>query len=237
MIKIAICDDEQRCIDDIKVLLEKHFPKALPFAVREYRSGEQFLKDMKDRPADIIFMDIELTDITGIDAISALKGADINPIVFFVTSHSTYIQEIFRLQSFQFLPKPIDENDFAKDIVRAANEYVRGHRKLEIKAGGIVKEIAVNDIRCIEVNRKEIKIHTAGEVLSHYGNIAFYENKLKGYPFAKPHKSYLVSLAHIAEIGGDSILLDGMTERVPLTRKFRQDFLRSFNKYVSGERL
>ena len=237
MIKIAICDDEQRCIDDIKVLLEKYFPKALPFAVREYRSGEQFLKDMKDRPADIVFMDIELTDITGIDAISALKGADINPIVFFVTSHSTYIQEIFRLQSFQFLPKPIDENDFTKDIVRAANKYVRGHRRLVIKAGGIVKEIAVNDIRCIEVNRKEIKIHTAGEVLSHYGNIAFYENKLKGYPFAKPHKSYLVSLAHIAEIGGDSILLDGMTERVPLTRKFRQDFLRSFNNYVSGERL
>lgn len=237
MIQIAICDDEQSCIDEIEALLEKHFPKTLPFAVRAYSSGERFLEELRGRPAEIIFMDIELAGITGIEAIAKLQEEGARPIVFFVTSHSTYIQEIFRLHSFQFLPKPINENDFAKDIVRAADEYVRGHRRLEIKAGGIVKEIAVNDIRCIEVNRKEIKIHTAGEVLSHYGNIAFYENKLKGYPFAKPHKSYLVSLAHIAEIGGDYVLLDGMAERVPLTRKFRQDFLRAFNKYVSGERL
>lgn len=235
MINIAICDDEQSCIDDIKVLLQKYFPKELTYFVREYRSGKQFLEHIKGCPPDIIFMDIELSDITGIEAVSVLKQTDENAIVFFVTSHSTYIQEIFRLHSFQFLPKPINEDDFAKDIVRAANEYVRGHSRLGIKVDGVVREIAVNDIRCIEVNRKEVKIHIYKAALSHYGNIAFYEKKLEGYPFAKPHKSYIVNLAHVSEIGADYVVLDGMAERVPLTRNFRADFLHAFNKYVAGE--
>lgn len=236
MIRIAVCDDEQPCLDELCALLQKHFPAEHPYALQTYRSAEELLCAAAEAPPDIVFMDVELPDLSGVETVARLKESA-DPIVFFVTAHNTYIQDIFRLHSFQFLPKPVDEEDFRLDLARAVRQYVRDHTRLEVRAGGAVHRLSVGDVRCIEVNRKEVRLHTAGGVLSHYGSIAAYEQKLADHPFAKPHKSYLVNLRHVSAIGADFVLLDGMAERVPLSRKFRAGFLRAFNRYGAGERL
>lgn len=238
MIKIAICDDEQVCIDNIEELLEKYFPKEFSYSVKSYLSGEELLDDIQTNNADIIFMDIELstaeTGLTGLAVVQKLNELEYSPIVFFVTSHQNYIQEIFRLQSFQFLPKPIKDEDFKKDINRAVHHYVINHQLIEVKSNGTINQISICDIIYIEVNQKEIKLHTKSGVISHYGNIQSYENKLTGYSFAKSHKSFLVNLRYISKISYSCIRLDGVEEDIPLSRSYRASFLSQYNIYSMG---
>ena len=241
MIKIAICDDEQRCIDNIIELLDKYFPKDFDYDVRSYFSGEKFLDDIKTNYADIVFMDIELSSseygLTGLDAIAKLKELDYNPIVFFVTNYQNYVQDIFRLQSFQFLQKPIRDDDFKKDIKRAVNQYVVDHKTIEVKSIGCINQITISSIKYIEVNQKEVLIHTKNDVIRHFGYMKSYEDKLIGYPFAKTHKSFLVNLKYITKITYNSVFLEGVDVSIPLARSYRSSFLSQFNTYCMGTSL
>ena len=237
MIKIAICDDEQVCIDNIKMLLEKYFPKEFSYSLKTYVSGEELLQDVQVNYADIIFMDIELSNetsqLTGLTAIKRLKELNYSPIIFFVTSYPNYVQEMFRLYVFQFLPKPINDEDFKKDINRAVKQYIYEHQMIEVKAHGVVSQIPINSIKYIEVNQKEVKLHTKNEVISHYGNIQSYVNKLKGYSFAQSHKSFLVNLRYISGITrSNNIVLEGVKEEIPLSRGFHKPFLSQYNLYL-----
>ncbi len=235
VIRVAVCDDEQVCIDNVCSLLEKYFPENFACDVACYRSGEEFLHAAETHPADIIFMDIELAQLNGIETIRQLRKMRHGSIVFFVTGHTSYITEIFRLGSFQFLRKPINEEDFAKDIKRAVQLYRRNHYKLEVKTEGEVRHIAVGDIIFIEVYRKQVKIVTRDGELSHYGNISSYEKRLSGFGFVKSHKSFLVNLKYVAAVDAENIRLSCGDKVVPVSRSYRHEFMSELNRYNAGK--
>ena len=132
------------------------------------------------------------------------------------------------------MPKPIKEEDFKKDIRRAVNQYVDEHKMIEVKSNGSIIQLSISSIKYIEVNQKEIKIHTISGIIVHYGNIQSYENKLTGYSFAKPHKSFLVNLRYVSKITYNFIKLIDEEEEVPLSRSYRTDFLGKYNIYSMG---
>lgn len=241
MIRIAICDDEQLCIDNIIELLDKYFPKEYDYVVNTYLSGEELLGDIQRNYADIVFMDIELSSsehgLTGLDVVAKIKELDYHPIVFFVTNHKNYVQDIFRLQSFQFLDKPIKDDDFKKDIKRAVNQYAVDHKTIEVKSIGCINQVTISSIKYIEVNQKEVLIHTKNDVIRHFGYMKSYEDKLIGYPFAKTHKSFFVNLKYITKITYNNVFLEGVDEGIPLARSYRPSFLSQFNTYCMGTSL
>lgn len=236
-IKIAVCDDEQACIDDVCSLLKKYFPEDAAYAVSCYSSGEELIKAMEVQPADILFMDIELAKLNGIDTVRQIKKIYRGCIVFFVTAHTSYITEIFRLGSFQFLKKPINEEDFAKDIKRAVQLYRRIHSKLEVRTEGAVRHVSIGDIVYIEVYRKQVKLVLRDGEIEHYGNISAYEKRLSGYGFAKSHKSFLVNLRCVGGVEGDEIIMSDGAGRIPLSRSFRQSFITELTKSNAGKLL
>ena len=234
-IRVAVCDDEQACIDKVCSLITKYFPADAVCEVECYRSGEELLTAFRKQPADILFMDIELAKLNGIDAVRLIRKMRCNCIVFFVTAHSRYITEMFRLGSFQFLKKPIDEQDFAKDIKRAVNLYRHNHCKIEIKTEGAIRHVAIGDVIFIEVYRKQVKIFMRDGEIEHYGNITEYEKRLSGYGFAKSHKSFLVNLRYVSAVEGDDVMTSDGEHKIPLSRGFRQSFLTELNRYNAGK--
>ena len=104
--KIAICDDEQECIDNIKELLTKYFPKEFNYSVNTYLSGEKFLEDLRTNNADIVFMDIELsaleTGLTGLAVVQRLKALDYRPIVFLLLVIRITFKIFFVFNHFSF---------------------------------------------------------------------------------------------------------------------------------------
>lgn len=234
-IRIAVCDDEQACIDDVCFLIAKYFPEGTAHEVSCCMSGEELLEQAKDRPFDILFMDIELAQLNGIETVRKLRKMHRVGIVFFVTAHSSYITEMFRLGSFQFLKKPIDEDDFAKDIRRAVQLYRRNHSKIEVRTDGAVRHVAIGDVVCIEVYRKQIKIYMRDGEITHYGSISDYERRLAGYGFARSHKSFLVNLRYVSGVEGDFVITSEAERKIPLSRTYRAQFMSELNRYNAGK--
>lgn len=233
--KIVICDDERLWIEKLTSLLKKYLPREINYSISDFTSGEECLKMLMQSPADLLFMDIEMDGLSGIDIVRKYKSVFTESIVFFVTSHTTYFTDLFRLGSFQCLLKPIDENDFKTDLLRAVELYKLKHTKIEVKADGIARAIELGDILFIEVYKKCIRIRLNGGELTHSGNITYYENKLAGCGFIKTHKSFLVNLNHIRAVTADSVVLDIDDITLPLSRNYRDCVKQAFAKKNFGE--
>ena len=116
---IAICDDSTEYLDRIEQLLEPYI-EANYLKISRFTSGEEFLDSInKDHIYDIIFLDIEMAQISGLEAARKIREKESNSIIIFITSHISYVSDTFRLSAFQFLLKPIDEAAFRLDFERA----------------------------------------------------------------------------------------------------------------------
>lgn len=238
MINIVICDDDIFYIEQIKALVEKYSPSDIEHSVKSYQSGEEFLDDINALKAiDIVFIDIEMKEITGIDTIKKLKEMQPDAIVLFVTSHSNYITDIFRLGAFQFLQKPIVAKDFTLDFNRAIEQYKRNHTKLEINLKDRIYCIEYSDIIFIEVQHKQITIFTRKDKIEMFGKIKDYEIKLRGFGFANCHKSILINLQHIELIDLNGVKLNGYSKILPISRGYKAELLSELNKYNMGKSL
>ena len=114
--KIAICDDEIICIDRLRQLLQPYMEKE-SLEIDSFLSGEEFLYNSHGiEQYDIIFLDIEMFDVSGLDVAERLRSKGSNAIIIFITSYINYVSDTFRLGAFQFLVKPIEEKIFKYDF-------------------------------------------------------------------------------------------------------------------------
>ena len=234
MISIAICDDEKCYVDELINLIRDNTPDNIQYNLYSFYSGEELVKAIEKDTIDILFLDIEMKEINGIEIGKIIKQNNPNCIIFFVTSHNNYITDIFRLDSFQFLQKPINKEDFKYDYDRAITKYKNDHIYLEVKVNGRTRNILLGEIKFIEVASREIKIHLKNEVVIHNGKFSLYEEKLKAFNFSKTHKSYLVNLTQIEAIENDRVYLRGIGDYIPISRNYKNDFLNEYHKYKIG---
>ena len=234
MLKIAICDDEECNLNELSILINENTLSDVQYTLNTYKSGEELLKGIEKDKVDILFLDIEMNGINGIETGKIIKQNNPNCIIFFVTSHNNYITDIFRLDSFQFLQKPINKEDFKYDYDRAITKYKNDHIYLEVKVNGRTRNILLGEIKFIEVTSREIKIHLKNEVVIHNGKFSLYEEKLKAFNFSKTHKSYLVNLTQIEAIENDRVYLRGIGDYIPISRNYKNEFLNEYHKYKIG---
>lgn len=234
MLNIAICDDEECYLNELSNLINENTLNDIQYTLNTYESGEKLLNGIEKDKVDILFLDIEMNGIYGIETGKIIKQKNPNCIIFFVTSHNNYITDIFRLDSFQFLQKPINHEDFKYDYDRAITKYKNDHIYLEVKVNGRTRNILLGEIKFIEVTSREIKIHLKNEVVIHNGKFSLYEEKLKAFNFSKTHKSYLVNLTQIEAIENDRVYLRGIGDYIPISRNYKNDFLNEYHKYKIG---
>lgn len=232
MINIAVCDDEKSYLKKIKNLIITTLTDSVVYKIDLYISGEDLLEHKG--VIDILFLDIEMPGISGIEAGKIIKQQNPNCIFFFITSHNNYLTEIFRLDSFQFLKKPINESDFKFDLNRAISKYKNEHIYIEISNNGIINNILIKDIKYIEIITRQIIIHLTDKTIIHTGKFSDYEEKLISYNFIKTHKSYIVNLNYIETILKDRVIISGVDECIPISRYNKKNFLKKYHEYKIG---
>ena len=117
---VAVCDDEQTQIDILKNNLIKYsIDTDIEFFIDEYISGELLIEKYKSvkSPYDIIFLDMEMPDIKGLDVAVAIRELpDRNVSIAFVTSYPEYMQDSFDVQTSQYIIKPVVYEQMAKKL-------------------------------------------------------------------------------------------------------------------------
>lgn len=190
---IAICDDDKSFRDFLENHLKNYFnEKSISLNFFHFCCGE----DLLDSSIffDLVFLDVEMGQINGIDTGKELKKKNPHNIIFVITSYEGYLDDAFNIHAFRFLPKPLNIVRLYKALDDAAelinNDIIVFY---DMKTASNVR-IYTNDIIYIEIVKKKTKIVTVHGVFFSNEKISIWRNKLNGISFVSPHSSYIVNL-------------------------------------------
>ncbi len=203
-LKCVAIDDEPLALEIIKKYISQFPALQLIHMFEDAVSGAEFLKINK---IDLLFIDINMPDISGVDLVRAL-GND-KPMVIFTTAYKNFAYEGFELQALDYLLKPIDQKRFATAVEKAIeyHEHRLGESNVEDEAIYVYSEyrtikINLKDIEYLESMQDYVKIYLLGNskpVLTLQTLKALLE-KLPEKQFARIHRSYAISLKQVKSI-------------------------------------
>ncbi len=230
---IAVVDDEEAIREQIGGFIKKWNPD---FDISGFTTGEGLLAEGKD--FDMIFLDIQMEGIGGIEAARTLRQSGVDAVVIFITGIREYVFEAFDVSAFHYLIKPIEEQKFMEVLGRAEEEARKRkgqkERQIFIRAKNRGYTLKLNSILYIESRGKKVEVHTTDmeDIIESYATMDELEGQFGG-GFYRCHRGYLVNMAHIARYDSDSIFLSS-GEKVYLTRKKHNEFVKAYMWYLQN---
>lgn len=221
LIKIAICDDEQNFIDELKGKIYKTEDIiGEEIDIKPFLTGESLCRELSNgKGYNIIFLDIMMTGLDGIDVGNFIRNKleDNNTQIIYVSSESRYAMKLFKLQPMEFLIKPVKDKDII-DVMKKAYSYINnGKRIFSFNNKGDIYRIPICEILYFEVIKRKMYLHTEKEIFEFYGGIEEVYNKLSSDNFVFIHRSYLVNINQVRSFKNNIlVLVNG--EELPISR-------------------
>lgn len=228
-IKCVAIDDEPLALELIKQYVEQFPALKLVRTFNDAISGAEFLRM---HPVDLLFIDINMPDITGIDLVRSLAQ---KPLTIFTTAYKKFAFEGFELEAIDYLLKPIDFDRFKKAVNRAIEFYQYKHgslmqeESLFVRSEYRVIKIPLSEIEYIESLEDYVKIHLSDQkpVLS----LMTLKNVLEKLPaeqFRRIHRSYIVAVNKVKSIQNRKVKLLSSAE-LPVSNNYL-DFIDEWMK-------
>ncbi len=213
MYRIGICDDaENVCAEIENRILSYAKASGLQAEVLVWYSGEslcEYLQQEKD--VDILFLDIELLSLTGIDVGGYIRNTLDNRRmqIVYISSHAAYAQQLFKTQPLDFLVKPISEADLIAVLELGIKILRRKNEKFQYHYGKEFYQISYGDILYFFSTGRKISIATTNGKKNFYGKL---KEIKKGLPpeFIAIHQSYVVNKDFISRYTYENVeMVDG----------------------------
>ncbi len=234
MYRIAVVEDEQQYRDEVCQYIEQYATEhQLNFDVTTYTDGQEIVDDAQ-KHYDIIFFDIEMTLLNGMDAAKVIRERDTNVVMVFITNMAQYAIEGYEVGALDFVLKPIDYYGFSFRLARALGRVQKKQGNLEfaINTPGGIKKLNSNDIYYIEIENRFLVYHTAEGDFSQRGTLQSAEEMFQNYHFVKCNHWYLVNLKYVTEIEENIVHVAG--SRLEISRRNRAHFLKEVTEYIGG---
>lgn len=185
---------------------------------------------LHNNKADLILLDIEMPELSGIDFIKSLKKM---PAVIFTTAYPEYALQSYDLDVIDYLVKPISFQRFLKAVSKAKYfladklkdplQTAEENDYLFLKVNHQLEKIFYKDVLFIEALQNYVAIHLAGKKIVSYITISGMEKKLPANLFMRIHKSYIVSLNKIDMITGNKVIVDA--HELPVSRNIKDKLM------------
>lgn len=212
-LRVAICDDEAIIANDIKNRLLGCKPD---YIADIYQSGKKLLESGQEY--DLIFLDIEMQGMNGMETALKLRKNGYEGNLVFLTSHTEFMPEAFKVKAFRFLHKPIDEAAFCEAVNEAENE-VRNNKKLLVNTSEGTMVISLKNILYLEASRNYTFIHMIHEEIETRKTLVEWMDILGSEEFYRVHRSYVISLRHIKTICRDGVVMNYLSVQIPVSRR------------------
>lgn len=233
MFKIAICEDEKYYQKHIKQILEAYLSKRkLKYGISIFASGEEFFEQNEYKVEyDLVFLDIEMEQMNGIEVAYKIRAINPNTEIVFVTVLAEYAIEGYHVNARRFLLKEDLKKlipECLSIILENRNESLSEKRKFSFIGGE--REIVVKDILYVESILHKLCFVREGEKLYMYGKLNQLENILEQYGFVRTHQSYLVNMRFIDKISNYTLFLSDGT-KIPVVKSRYQTVKTKFLHY------
>ena len=197
----------------------------------------ELIRMLDQQPADLIFLDIQMPKMNGIDF---LKITPHPPMVIITTAYPSYALEGFQLNVLDYLLKPVTFDRFYKSVTKARDYHQLLHRAgnppapaadyFFIKCGSKYEKIHFEDILYVEGMQNYITIYTRKSKYVTLLYLKHLEQNLDHTAFIRVHKSYIVAIDKIEAIEGNEIFIQ--SHRIPISRNYREQVI---EKVVSNK--
>ena len=192
------------------------------------------ISELQKGDYDLIFLDIQLPGISGIQMLNSLKN---HPSVVLTTAHREYAIEGYELEITDYLLKPIAFERFAKAIAKVYQnkhqQYVAPERVeteqnlfsdpfIYVKSEREHVKILLTDLLYVESIRNHVKLYTTSECIISMMSLSYIEEKLPAKYFLRIHKSYIIALQHIDKFNQISVSIGD--KHLPIGRYYKQKF-------------
>lgn len=229
-IQTLIVDDERYAREELIHLLNEYDTISV---IADADSGETAIMKALQHQPDVVFLDVEMPGMTGMEVAKSLLELKKTPFIVFATAHPQFAAEAFRYEAIDYLLKPYDEQQLRETVQRMEIkctairnvEPMKPIAKLAVEAEGEIIYLLPSDILFIYREEKVVKIVSRiGEFETKIA-LKDLEKRLSFYSFFRIHKSYLVNLDYVVKLspwfnGAYQVELKGYKEKLSVSRNY-----------------
>jgi len=231
MINCVIIDDEQHAIDLIKIHVEKiDYLRVL----ETFNNPVNAIGFLENNDVDVIFLDIEMPEISGLSFIKLLKKKI--PVIV-ISAYKEYALEGFENEVLDYIVKPVSFERLLQATQRVlalsnSKSSVAPNAFIILKTDSKNKllKIDLDDIIYIEGLKNYISVFTTQQRVISLLNIKSLEEKLPADRFIRTHKSYIISIAKVKMVNGNQVFLKGLEQGIPISDSYKKNFFEIFRK-------
>ena len=235
-LRIALCDDE---ITE-KELLERYireWDERQPFSVCvcSFSDGQTLIHSMEKETFDIIFLDIQMQGLDGMETARRIREADGSAGICFVTGYEDYLAEGYEVEAFRYLIKPVRR----EKLWEALDSFLRRRRRIQtfwpVETPKGQRRVALSGILYLEAFGHTCTLHSDTESFTVKLGITAAQEQLTalGLAMFRCHRSYLVNIARATGIERECAVLEGGI-RIPISRKSYEPMNRAFIQYFTN---
>jgi DNA-binding LytR/AlgR family response regulator len=225
MINCIIVDDEQHAVDILQ-----HYVKQTPQLnlTGSFNNPMEALKLCSEQKIDLVFLDIQMPELSGIDFIKMLRGKS---KVILTTAYSEFALEGYELYVVDYLMKPIRFPRFMAAVQKAIEQIgVKGNQQpatandfifVKTETKGKLLKIMLDEIDYIEAMKNYVIIHRGGQKTFVYTSMKELEEHLPSRQFIRIHKSYIIPLSRITGIEGNMVLLKNVSAEILIGENYK----------------
>ena len=227
MVKIGICDDEPEMRKPLRQILEQVLQlQGVEYLISESESGEELTAGISYLDTDILFLDIEMKNLDGIDTAKLLRRKGMKGIIIFVTAYPDFVFQGYEVHAFHYILKPYRKEKIEEVLRQALHELdLSKEQYFVIEQKARVIRIPLSQTIAFQSDRRKVEALLEEDFVAFYGRIDEVYRELPSC-FIRIHNRYIVNLNYVTTLERDRCILGSRS--FPVSRAFRQELETAF---------
>ena len=233
VLKIAVCDDVPEEIESITACVERLCKKHnIRYEISAYRNAYDLINAYQ-KQFDVIFLDIEMPELNGMEAARLIRRTDKETLLVFVTQMAQFAVKGYQVEALDFLVKPVEYYSFELTF-RKILRHLRNNTGdiLQLDTGEKKLFVPVSEIFYVEVLGHYVTYHTESGDVRCKGVLSKIQEKLDDQNFFLCNRYCLIHLKYVTEIRRETVVVHGV--ELEVSRSKRKDILHAMTQYMGG---
>lgn len=243
MIKCMIVDDEKPAREELAYLIGQHDGFQV---IDQFDEGQKLL--LSEAPVDVVFLDINMPKLSGIEVAELLLRRKDSPMIVFVTAYDEFAVKAFEVNAIDYLLKPVSDSrisrtlrklqdqleqhqEYNQEIIKLFHEIKRPDKadQVCVHHDGKIFPVKADEIIYVQAENKGALIHTVKGCYMSTMKLKAFEEKFAETSLLRCHRSFIINTDYIEHIEPwfnrtYNVLMKGIKEKIPISRHYVQDF-------------